>query len=118
MQINHKQALEILSNPRAYNQSDLWTATAIVSAVNEVIERQWVSVKDDLPKHLETVWVSNGKGWTTLGCRIVSNEGWHWAESSGVVYQENDEIVAECESEDLDVEFWQSLPKPPKKQIA
>jgi len=73
---------------------------------------KWIAVENSLPDNLETVWITNGKGWTTLGCRVVTNEGWHWAESNGVIYQEGDKIVSECESEDLDVQFWHELPKP------
>lgn len=76
----------------------------------------WVSVKDLLPKAFQTVWLSNGKGWCCLGCLIEDNEGWHWAESNGVIYVENGEIVSECESEDLDVTYWHELPKHNFKQ--
>jgi hypothetical protein len=74
---------------------------------------RWVAVTDALPKALQTVWLTNGKGWCCLGCLIEDAEGWHWAESNGVIYIENGEIVSECESEDLDVNFWHELPKPP-----
>lgn len=73
----------------------------------------WVAVTDALPKPLQTVWLTNGKGWVCLGCLIESDGGWHWAKSNGVIYIENGEIVSECESEDLDVNFWHELPKPP-----
>ena len=74
---------------------------------------QWVAASYKLPNHLQTVWGSNGKGWTALVCLIETNEGWHWAESNGTIYEENGEIVSECESDDLDVVYWQPLPKPP-----
>jgi hypothetical protein len=74
---------------------------------------QWVAVDDKLPPILETIWLSNGKGWTDLGCRVETNEGWHWAGQNGIIYQEKDRIVAECDSEDLDVVYWCKLPKPP-----
>ena len=81
----------------------------------------WVSVNDSLPEHLETVWISNGKGWTTLGCRsdLYDNNGdgcysWCWAAATyGSVYEEDGKIVAECEEDDLDVRFWHPLPVPP-----
>lgn len=73
----------------------------------------WVAVTDALPKALQTVWLTNGKGWCCLGCLVEDAEGWHWAESNGVIYIESGEIVSECESEDLDVNFWHALPKPP-----
>jgi len=71
----------------------------------------WVSVSDSLPKPLKTVWISNGKGWTTLGCLVETPEGWHWAKTNGVIYQEGEEIVSECEGDDLDVNYWHELPK-------
>jgi hypothetical protein len=84
---------------------------------------EWISVKEKLPEHLETVWISNGKGWTTLGCRTdLYDNGedgfsWCWAAiSNGLVYEKEGKIVAECEEDDLDVIFWQSLPKPPKQR--
>lgn len=57
----------------------------------------WVAVTDALPKPLQTVWLTNGKGWVCLGCLVESDDGWHWAESNGVIYVENGEIVSECE---------------------
>ena len=53
----------------------------------------WVAVTDVLPKPLQTVWLTNGKGWVSLGCLIESDGGWHWAEGNGVIYIENGEIV-------------------------
>ena len=79
----------------------------------------WVSVEDKLPEVLETVWVSNGKGWTALGCRTdyyENDEGgfdWCWAGSNGIIYEESGKIVSECEEDDLDVRFWHPLPEPP-----
>lgn len=73
----------------------------------------WVAVTEKLPNHLQTVFISNGKGYTTLGCRVVTEDGWFWAETNGVIYESNGEIVSECEIQDLDVVFWHELPKPP-----
>lgn len=73
----------------------------------------WVSVKDSLPKALETVWLTNGRGWCCLGCLVEDAEGWHWAESNGIIYIDGGKIVSECESEDLEVNFWHELPIPP-----
>lgn len=72
---------------------------------------KWVAVADALPTPLQTVWITNAKGWTTLGCLVETPEGWHWAENYGVIYQKGDEIVAECESDDLDVKYWHPVPK-------
>ena len=80
----------------------------------------WIRVEDRLPEILETVWVSNGKGWTTLGCRsdMYQDDGemlWCWCQTNGVIYEENGKIVSECETDDLDVLLWQPLPQPPIK---
>lgn len=72
----------------------------------------WLDANVHLPDELETVFISNGKGWTSIGC-LVYDEGWHWAESNGVIYEDKGKIVAECESDDLDVKYWHKLPKPP-----
>lgn len=71
----------------------------------------WISVNERLPEPLQTVWLSNGKGWVCLGCLVQDQEGYHWAQSNGIIYQENEAIVSECESDDLDVQFWHELPK-------
>jgi hypothetical protein len=72
---------------------------------------EWISVKDKLPKPSQTVWLTNGKGWVCLGCRVTDADGWCWAESNGFTYIENEQIVAECDIEDLDVHYWHELPK-------
>lgn len=82
--------------------------------VLQVENNGWISVDKDLPKHLETVFISNGKGWTSIGCLVGFDDGYHWAESNGVIYEENGKIVAECESDDLDVKKWHPFPLPPK----
>lgn len=75
----------------------------------------WISCDDRLPDHLQTVWLANNiSGWIALGCLVITNEGWHWAESNGVIYVDEGKIVSECESDDLDVTHWCALPKPPR----
>ena len=84
---------------------------------------QWINVNDRLPEILETVWISNGKGCTTLGCRSDLYEEtdengesiflWCWAKSNGIIYEEHGKIVSECENDDLDVVLWHPVPKPP-----
>ena len=100
----------------AFNDKDI--AEYYTNAINELLQSRqqdgWISVEDRLSDELETVWISNGKGWTALGC-IVYEDGWIWAESNGVIYQDGDKIFAECESDDLDVKFWHPLPNPPKE---
>lgn len=73
----------------------------------------WVLVKDDLPPPFQTVWLTNFKGSVALGCRVIDSDGWCWAESNGVMYVENGKIVAECESQDLDVKGWHKVPTLP-----
>jgi hypothetical protein len=74
----------------------------------------WIDVNVQLPDELETVFISNGKGWTSIGCVVyVQDCGWVWAETNGIIYEENGKIVSECEIDDLDVKFWHKLPKPP-----
>lgn len=75
---------------------------------------EWISVEDRLPKSLQTVWLSNGNGFICLGCLVDNDDGWHWAESNGIIYIYNGEITSECESDDLDVRYWMPLPSPPK----
>jgi len=71
---------------------------------------KWVSVGEGLPKPLQTVWLANSQGWVGLGCLVEINGEWHWSQSNGVIYFENGQIIAECESEDLNVEYWHELP--------
>lgn len=75
---------------------------------------EWTNVKDKLPENLETVFISNGNGWTSIGCLVQTNEGCHWAETNGIIYEENGKIVSECESDDLDVVLWFPFPDAPK----
>jgi|DEB0MinimDraft_6_1074348.scaffolds.fasta_scaffold73261_4 hypothetical protein len=72
----------------------------------------WVLSSERLPNPLETVWITNGKGWTSLGCFILTPEGSCWAETNGLIYEKDGEIVSECEGDDLDVVAWHPLPKP------
>ena len=78
----------------------------------------WIDVNDHLPDELETVWITNGKGWTTLGCIGYEDGEWLWAEAVNLPYEEFSKgkafISAECELDDLDVKFWHRLPKPIK----
>ena len=86
---------------------------------------KWVSVKDSLPDYLETVWVSDGKGWTTLGCRTdlfddgIGGLTWCWAACTGIIYEQEGKIIGECEEDDWDVKYWHKVPNPPiiKKKI-
>lgn len=102
---------------------DAYTDAIIAATAPTVKAEGWVSVEDKLPEVLETVWVSNGKGWTALGCRTdyyENDEGgfdWCWAGSNGIIYEESGKIVSECEEDDLDVRFWHPLPSPPTVNI-
>lgn len=79
---------------------------------------KWISVKDELPDPLQTIWISNGEGWTSLGCRTQPDADglWCWAETNGIIYQQDNKIISECESDDLDVRFWKIVPEPPKQK--
>jgi hypothetical protein len=97
-----------------------WNKSSECDSVGQTIEEYleyingWISVEDSLPEPLETVWLSDGKGWSTLGCRNDNYDGvWSWAETNGIIYEENGKIVSECDSDDLDVLFWHRIPKPP-----
>jgi hypothetical protein len=98
-----------------YNVSLLDSDFNEIEHILSIQSQEWVKVEDRLPKDLETVWISNGKGWTTLGCRVYSDGDWSWAATNGVIYQEQGVIVAESEIDDLDVQFWMPLPTPPNK---
>ena len=87
------------------------------------MKTKWISVRDALPEPLETVWISNGVGWTTLGCRsdlyhsYDDENEWTWcwaAVVSGSIYEEDGKIIAESEEDDLDVRYWHPVPIPPK----
>jgi hypothetical protein len=72
-----------------------------------------VACDDRLPEHLQTVFLANKeKQWVCLGCLVDTNEGWHWAESNGVIYVDEGKIISECESDDLNVTHWCALPEP------
>ena len=90
---------------------DDWITCLNYVEQNEMQSKGWVHVRKDRPEPLKTCWLTNGKGWVCLGCLIETPDGWHWAESNGVIYAENGQIVSECESEDLDVIYWQYLPE-------
>lgn len=114
--MKNKEAIKTLDRTLDFYQVTMLGHPKLRSAVLSAMETYacgWVSVTDALPEILQTVWITNGRGWVALGCRIAYDEGWHWGESNGVIYQENGEIVSECESDDLDVVFWHELPKPP-----
>ena len=103
---------------------------AFEKELNELIEREvalrihdvsgWVSVDDRLPETLEIVWVSDGKGWTTLGCRSDYYEcddgklDWCWAALlSGNIEEEGGVIVDDFIEDDWNVRFWHTVPLPP-----
>lgn len=79
---------------------------------------KWISVEDELPSPLQTVWISDGEVWTSLGCRTEPDTDglWCWAETNGIIYEQDGEIISECEADDLDVRFWHPIPEPPKQK--
>ena len=78
---------------------------------------EWISLDKELPKTYEVVFITNGNGWTSIGCRVdAEGEGWLWSESNGTVYEMDGVLTAQCEDgEDLDVKYWHRLPNPIKK---
>jgi hypothetical protein len=80
-----------------------------------MMNNRWIPVTEKLPEPLQTVWLTDGRGWVALGCLVEDAEGWLWAKSNGIIYAENGEIVSECESEELHVNYWHELPKLPIK---
>lgn len=81
----------------------------------------WPSVNERLPDPLQLVWISDGKGWTRLGCRaspylgLRAKKKCYWAILKGTVYEYNETIGGVVvEEDDLNVQFWHPVPKPPK----
>jgi hypothetical protein len=104
--------LNVVEHDNGINIEPSETVESLKAQKAKLIEAlMWISVEEKLPNPLQTVWITNGKGWTSLGCLVEDAEGWHWAESNGIIYQEGNDIVSECESDDLDVNYWMALPK-------
>ena len=78
--------------------------------------KNWILAERELPKHLELVWLSDGKKWVTLGCYVNSpNEDGHWAEhihNGECRFEAKDgKIISDCcMSDDLQVNYWHPLP--------
>ena len=92
--------------------------TEFIESENERLkaEREWILCDDDMPEVDETVWITNGCGWTALGCLVQCEGGYCWAVTNGIIYEEDGKIVSECElDDDYDVVYWHRLPKPPKQ---
>lgn len=76
---------------------------------------RWYSVEESLPQHMETVWMSDGKNYISLGCLFNDGETFCWAESSGYVYIKDGKIISDdAELFDFIPTFWHPLPIPPK----
>jgi hypothetical protein len=79
-------------------------------------QNEWVLCDDDMPEIDETVWITNGCGWTALGCLVECEGGYCWAVTNGIIYEDDGKIVSECElDDDYDVVYWHRLPSPPKQ---
>jgi len=102
------EELTDLANKMYYEQSE---------AENKRLKAErWILCDDDMPEVDETVWITNGCGWTALGCLVECEGGYCWAVTNGIIYEEDGKIVSECElDDDYDVVFWQQLPNPPQK---
>ena len=79
-------------------------------------QSEWVLCDDDMPEIDETVWITNGCGWTALGCLVECDGGYCWAVTNGIIYEDDGKIVSECElDDDYDVVYWHRLPSPTKQ---
>jgi len=79
-------------------------------------KNKWISVTDELPDELQTVWACDmGTGYVKLACIIYDYEyGFLWSISNGVIYSENGIIISECElDDDYSFTHWQPLPELP-----
>jgi len=77
---------------------------------------RWILCDDDMPEVDEAVWITNGYGWTALGCLVECEGGYCWAVTNGIIYEEDGKIVSECElDDDYDVVYWHRLPRSPKQ---
>lgn len=74
----------------------------------------WIALSTRMPDHLKAIWISDGKGTTTLGCRIVEGDSWCWGVCKGDIYEADEEIIVECEIQEIDVVVWHEVPMPPK----
>jgi len=72
---------------------------------------RWFNVSEKLPTPLASIFISNGKGWVSIGCLVNTEDGYHWAETNGTMYEQDGQIITECESDDLDVVFWHPFPQ-------
>ena len=79
-------------------------------------QSEWVLCDYDMPEIDETVWITNGCGWTALGCLVECEGGYCWGVTNGIIYEDHGKIVSECElDDDYDVVYWHRLPSPPKQ---
>jgi len=82
---------------------------------------KWINVKDELPPINTLVWISDGE-YINLGERWQYKDKWLWYAATEAPYtlkiKKTGEIriCAECDMDDVDVKFWQYLPKPPGVQ--
>jgi hypothetical protein len=74
----------------------------------------WISVEHRLPLSNTLVWLWDGGDWVALGSIYAyANEAneWCWTTAEGELYVYEGEITAECYRDDLDVKYWQPVPK-------
>lgn len=120
-----QECKEIVANERGYglmNLVILREPTHYVIELTDLANKmyyeqdEWILCDDDMPEVDETVWITNGCGWTALGCLVECEGGYCWAVTNGIIYEEDGKIVSECElDDDYDVVFWHPLPNPPQK---
>lgn len=82
---------------------------------------QWISVKDELPKPNECVWVycqGQRNPYVFIGGRIVEDKEWCWAKSDGNFSINNDgKLDSDCDTDDYEPHYWLPLPSPPNAPV-
>jgi hypothetical protein len=110
-----QECKEMLIKERKWNSESLEHFTDLANKMYYE-QNEWVLCDDDMPEIDETVWITNGCGWTALGCLVECEGGYCWAVTNGIIYEDDDKIVSECElDDDYDVVYWHRLPSPPKQ---
>lgn len=122
-QAYNKNVKPLMSNMPTFEESNSlggydWIINAMLDFhAQQSKESEWISVTEKYPDEKQTVWCYSEKlDNVFLGEYVyVMNEGWFWAESSGVIYASDGKIVTECEMDDFDVSHWFPTPLLPNK---
>lgn len=104
------------NSPETFTENERLKSELLGNPEQLKAESEWILCDDDMPEVDETVWITNGCGWTALGCLVECEGGYCWAVTNGIIYEEDGKIVSECElDDDYDVVYWHRLPQPPKQ---